>query len=180
MKFESDKPRRRSLRLPGYDYAQAGAYFVTICTQNRECLFGQIIDRGMQVNPYGMVVQSCWDDLPKHYRHVELDVFVIMPNHVHGIILLTNPKTATDVGAGLKPAPTQVGKHHALSEIIRAFKTFSSQRINQLRGLPGTPLWQRNYYEHVIRGEKELHNLRQYIANNPLQWALDRDNPAFL
>jgi REP element-mobilizing transposase RayT len=100
---------------------------------------------------------------------VELDTFVVMPNHVHGIIVLTEP-----AGAGLKPAPT---KKPPLSEIIRAFKTFSSRRINALRDMPGISTWQRNYYEHVIRDEDVLSRVREYIATNPLRWELDRENP---
>jgi len=166
MRFDPDKHHRRSIRLKGYDYSQAGAYFVTICTKARGCLFGEIIDGEMVLNPFGEVVQACWDDLPRHYPHVELDAFVIMPNHAHGIIMIS-------VGAGFKPAPT-----HGLPEIIRAFKTFSSRRINDLRDMSGVPLWQRNYYEHVIRNEESLNTIRRYIIENPLRWADDPENPA--
>jgi len=103
---------------------------------------------------------------------LELDVFVIMPNHIHGIIFLT------DVGAGLKPAPTVPAGHcHPLPEIVRGFKTFSSRKINELRNLSGTALWQRNYYEHVIRRDESLEKIREYIETNPLRWALDKENP---
>jgi REP element-mobilizing transposase RayT len=154
----------------------------------------------MQMTPYGVLVQACWHDLPHHYPHVRLDAFTVMPNHVHGIIILTGNTVEAGsqpvvgaglkpvvgaglkpvVGAGLKPAPTgpaPTGKRHGLPEIVRAFKTFSSRRINELRGTPGTPIWQRNYYEHIIRSEDELKRVREYIANNALQWALDRENP---
>jgi putative transposase len=100
-----------------------------------------------------------------------------MPNHFHGIIIITEGNM---VGAGLKPAPTleQHGKRHGLSEIVRAFKTFSARRINALRDNPGCPVWQRNYYEHVVRNDNDLANIRQYIAHNPLKWDLDENNPA--
>ena len=117
-------------------------------------------------------MRASWFDLPNHYAHVRLDAFVIMPNHVHGVIVLT------EVGAGLKPAPTVVAKRHGLPEIVRGFKTFSSRRINELRGTPGTPVWQRNYYEHVIRGEDELNRVREYIDSNPTGWLEDRYHPA--
>lgn len=161
------KQDRRSIRLKGYDYSQAGAYFVTVCAHNRECLFGDVLDGHMRLNDAGQSVQAAWDALPHYYPHVALDAGVVMPNHVHGIIIL--------VGAGLKPAPT--GIRHGLSEIVRALKTFSSRRINELRGTSGATVWQRNYFERVIRNDNEMHHLREYIVNNPAQWDLDRENP---
>jgi putative transposase len=111
-----------------------------------------------------------WNELPNHYPCVTCDTFVVMPNHIHGIIVVRD----TIVGAGLKPAPTR----HGLPEIIRGFKTFSARRINDLRESPGIPIWQRNYYEHIIRNEEELARIREYTANNPLQWENDRENPS--
>ena len=170
--------RRKSIRLKGWDYSEPGAYFVTICTHNRQPLFGQVVDGEMVLNEYGQIVREAWFDLPNHYAHVELDAFVVMPNHVHAIIVLT----ADPVGAGLKPAPTPAAPtpaptRHPLSEIVRALKTFSARRINALRGTPGVPVWQRNYYEHIIRTERALNAIRRYIAENPLRWYLDRYNP---
>ncbi len=174
---------RRSIRLDGYNYAEAGAYFVTICTEDHLCLFGSIEDRMMQLNALGRVVEQTWCDLPTHYPHVELDVFMVMPNHVHMIVILTAPGTL--VGAGFKPALTGVPaqasdapKRHGLGEIIRAFKTFSSRQINKCRETPGASLWQRDYYEHIIRHERALSHIRRYIVENPLRWAHDRENPA--
>ncbi len=168
MSEEEIKPRRKSIRLQEYDYSQPGVYFVTICTQNRECLFGNIGDEKMILNEYGRIVLSCWNDLPNHYSHVRLDAFQIMPNHGHGIIFI--------VGAGLKPAPTPT-KRHGLPEIVRAFKTFSARRINESRRTPGESIWQRNYYDRIIRDEDELNRIREYIIYNPLKWDLDHDNP---
>ena len=129
------------------------------------------------MNFYGLIVSRCWFDLPKHYPQMNLDEFVVMPNHVHGIINLTeaiNP----DVGAGLKPALTTLETQgHGLPEIVRGFKTFSSRRINQLRSTPGNAVWQRNYYDHVIRDEASLHRIREYIVGNPPKWAEDPENP---
>ncbi len=165
--------RRRSIRLKGYDYSQAGAYSITVCTQYRACLFGEIVNGEMRHNDAGRMVHSVWDELPLHYSHVDLDAFVVMPNHVHGIIILTD---TAGVGAGLKPAPA--AKRHGLPEIIRALKTFSARRINESRNAPGTPIWQRNYYEHIIRNDDALNRIRQYIADNPANWETDENNPA--
>jgi REP element-mobilizing transposase RayT len=177
MTFDPEIHHRRSIRLQHYDYAQAGAYFVTVCVQNRACLFGTISEGQMRSNDHGKIVNECWNDLPNHYGHVILDVFEVMPNHVHGIIILSD----NTVGAGLKPAPTckpaPTIKHHGLPEIIRAFKTFSSRRINQVRNTRGMPVWQRNYYEHVIRNEDDLNKVREYIITNPAGWDKDEENP---
>jgi len=156
---------RRSIRLKGYDYGQAGAYFVTIVTRDRECLFGDVVDGKMLLSNAGQMVQTVWENLPNHYANVTLDEFVVMPNHVHSVIFLTDNN---GVGAGLKPAPTTDTKRHPLSEIVRAFKTFSARHINEQRTMTGVPVWQRNYYEHIIRDESTLHRIREYIVNNPL------------
>ncbi len=165
------KRQRKSIRLKDYDYSQAGAYFVTSCVKERECLFGQIVDENMILNEYGKIVLSCWNDLPNHYSHVRLDAFQIMPNHVHGIVFI--------VGAGLKPAPTSgpTTKRHGLPEIVRAFKTFSARGINESRRTPGEPIWQRNYFDRIIRDENELNRILEYIIYNPLKWEEDKDNP---
>ena len=185
------RPRRRSIRLHGYDYAQAGAYFITIVTKDRSCLFGNVVVSGeMRLNGLGTMVQTVWEELPGHYLSVQCGAFVVMPNHIHGIITLADNGASgkSDVGAGLKPARgVAVGPNSAraglkpaptLSEVVRAFKTFSARRVNEIRNTAGLPLWQRNYYEHVVRTEDELHRIREYIANNPLQWELDRENPS--
>ena len=142
------RTQRRSLRLPGYDYSQKGAYFLTICVKGRASLFGDIVNGKMDLNENGNLVIKTWSMLPVHYVHVGLDAFVVMPNHVHGILLIVEAGVQP-VGAGLKPAPTK-----PLSEVVRAFKTFSSRSINLGRGAPGQPVWQRGYYEHVIRNEE--------------------------
>ncbi|GIV83933.1 MAG: hypothetical protein KatS3mg052_0940 [Candidatus Roseilinea sp.] len=166
------RPNRRSIRLKGYDYSQAGAYFITICTKDRACLFGEVVNGEMRLNALGQIVHGVWNNLPNHYAGVEMDAFVVMPNHVHGIVVI--------VGAGFKPAPTTTTAptttRHGLPEIVRQFKTFSARRINEMRGTPGVSVWQRNYYEHIIRNEESLHRIREYIANNPLKWELDREN----
>lgn len=188
MTCDPAKPERRSIRLPGYDYAQAGAYFITICTQHRACLFGGVVDGKMRLNPFGRIVEWTWRDLPNHVANIQLDALVVMPNHVHGIIVITPDNVGVglglglDVGAGSEPAPTakppqQTPKRHALPEIIRQLKTFSARRINQQRGTPGVPVWQRNYYEHIIRNDDSLNRIREYITENPARWAVDGENP---
>jgi len=169
----NQKPRvRRLTRLRDYDYSRPGGYFITLCTTNRSCLFGVVDNDTVILNQYGEIIRISWLALPEHYHNAELDVFVVMPNHIHGIIFLT------DVGAGLKPAPTVPAFHcHPLPEIVRGFKTFSSRKINELRNVSGTALWQRNYYEHVIRRDESLEKIREYIQTNPLRWALDKENP---
>lgn len=155
MKFDPKIHHRRSIRLQGYDYSQAGAYYVTIVVQGRECLLGEIVNGEMKLSHFGKIVQYVLFDLPKHYPHVELDSFCIMPNHLHIIIVLKH-----DV----------LVKRHPLSEIIRAFKSFSAKRINLLRKTSGIPVWQRNYYEHIIRDEKDYETKRNYILMNLQNW----------
>ncbi|MCH8989105.1 MAG: transposase [Chloroflexi bacterium] len=178
MTFDPEKHARGSIRLPRYDYTQPGAYFITICAADRRCIFGEIIDGTMRLNRNGLIAAAQWAGLPKHYSNAMLDEFVLMPNHVHGIICLTDGQHSS-VGAGFKPALTspQSKPRHRLPEIIRGFKTFSSRSINQLRGTAGAPVWQRNYYEHVVRGEDDLDHIRRYIIENPLKWAEDPENP---
>lgn len=133
-------------------------------------MFGEIKNGEMILNEYGQIVYDCWFDLLSHYHNIELDFFVIMPNHFHCIVMIV------DVGlkpTSTKPSPTDVvknKKNHALPEIIRALKTFSAKKINDLRDTKGVKVWQRNYYEHIIRNEKSLNKIREYIVNNPNNW----------
>ena len=175
MIYGPQKHRRRSIRLPGYDYSLPGAYFVTACIRKGEPLLGKITNGVMAMNPFGQVVRQTWDQLPNHYGHIRLDCFAVMPNHVPGIIFVVDTNTG---GAGLKPVPTdKATDRHAISEIIRGFKTFSARRRNQLRRTPGQSVWQRNYFEHVVRDESARNRIREYILRNPSNWARDRENP---
>jgi REP element-mobilizing transposase RayT len=164
---------RRSIRLKGFDYGTPGAYFVTICAHNRACVFGEVVDDVVRLNDPGNIVAASWADLPTHYPHVRLDAFVVMPNHVHGILLLTE---GGGVGAGFKPAPTRTNRH-PLSEVVRGFKSFSARRVNGIRNTPGAPVWQRNYYENIIRSQSSLDRIRRYIIGNPAEWSFDPENP---
>jgi REP element-mobilizing transposase RayT len=197
-KFDPQRHHRRSIRLKGYDYAQPGAYFVTICTQDRACLFGEIVDGKMVLNVLGRVAATHWERIPRRTTHVELGTWVVMPNHVHGIITITDDDgrgealparsgSATDVmhsdmdgstkHRGSNASPLQPG---SLGAIIGNYKSITTRRINKMRHTPGERVWQRNYYERVIRNQRELEAIRQYIADNPLQWDLDHDNPTHL
>lgn len=167
-------PDRHSSRLKGFDYTQAGGYFVTICTSGWVHLFGEIKNSEMVINDLGHIVQQTWQTLPDHYDGIELDEYVVMPNHFHGIVFINGVvMTKTNlVGAGLKPAPTK--KIHGLPELIRAFKTFSAREINQIRGNPGFPVWQRGYHDRIIRNNKELDRVREYIRTNPVNFGDDK------
>jgi len=196
MPYDPEKHHRRSIRLPGYDYAQPGAYFVTICTKDRLCLFGEVVDGEMRLNNIGRVVKEGWFRSADIRQEVQLfpDEFVVMPNHVHGIIWIINDDD--DVGATRRVAPTRWVAHRvgatrrvaptdpprgpasgSIGAIIGQFKSITTKRINALRDMPGAPVWQRNYYEHIIRDERSLHRIREYIATNSLRWHLDRENP---
>lgn len=172
--YDPDRHHRRSIRLRGYDYTMAGVYFVTICVQGRQCLFGDVTDGVMQWNDAGRIVADTWQWLADQYPHVELDEWVVMPNHLHGIIVITDGRGGSCKG-GSRTAPTA---RKPLGRIIGAFKTVSTKHINIMRATTGCPVWQRNYYEHIIRDEKSLSRIRDYIANNSRQWPFDHDNPA--
>jgi putative transposase len=264
MKYNPKIHHRRSIRLPNYDYSREGAYFITICTHHRDPLFGEIVHGEMQLSNLGKIARWHWQNLIKHYSYLQLDEFIIMPDHLHGILILDGTgcgaidgRSSPVVGAGLcdmsrgidrlsskpaptggyvgnpessddaifdkpaptggcvgnpessddaifdkpvptggyvgnpessddaifdKPAPTGgyvgnpessdvgtlfAGQRKGIPEIIRGYKTFSARQINRARRGAKIPVWQRNYYERIIRDERELHNVRQYIINNP-------------
>lgn len=159
-------PNRKPNRLKTFDYSQTGYYFVTICTQDRVCCFGDIINGEMILNKVGMVVEQQWLWLKQNFPYVKLDVFQIMPNHFHGILIIE------PVGNGLDRS---LQKQLPLSNIIGAFKTTSSKLIHQSEFLNFS--WQKSFYDHVIRKDKSLDKIREYIKNNPKQWELDEENP---
>ena len=214
---------RRSIRLKGYDYSQAGAYFITIVTQDRIHLFGEVVNGKMQLNAAGRMILAEWEALLQRFPTVELDAFVVMPNHVHGIIIIVGTDkvaadvgadvdagggadvdagggadVVADVGAGLVPALVPGATTHGattngptvgatlvvaptVGDIVGAFKSITTvlyTREVKRSGWPPFPgrLWQRNYYEHIIRNDESLNRIRQYIADNPARWALDREN----
>ncbi len=171
---------RRSIRLQGYDYSQPGEYFVTVCTHNKGCLFGDIIEGQMRLKAAGQMVHATWYELPQCYPMAEVDAFIVMPNHVHGVIRIVGAAAARQhVGAGLAPPKARGAASSAptLGDIVRGFESISAIAVNRRVERVGQALWQRNYYEHIIRTEEELNNIREYILTNPLRWHSDRDNP---
>ena len=216
-------PRRRSIRLRDYDYAEPGAYFVTICTQDRQCLFGETVGGEMAMSTYGRVVAAYWQAIPSHLPRVELDEWVVMPNHLHGILVIVDhadethgmprgrgeafPESMTCRGEAFpqsgtielatseaeSPIALQGDSRNAsplqrpttpagptpgsLGAIVGNFKSVTTRRVNRMRHSPGARVWQRNYYEHIIRDEDTLRRVREYILNNPARWDEDRENP---
>jgi putative transposase len=195
MAFNRTGGHRRSIRLPGYDYTQQGAYFVTLCTHGGECLFDDPVLR--------RVVETVWQELPRHFPQLSLDAWVVMPNHFHGILILSDARDvvgamhssadlsqrqashqaevlswAEGPGRNASPLPIPSGAARgSLGAIIGNFKSMTARRINQIRKMPGTAVWQRNYYEHIIRTEGTLNAIRKYIIDNPARWRLDKYNP---
>ena len=170
-------PRRKLIRLQGYDYAQPGTYFVTICTHLNQCLFGDVVDDGLLLSEYGHIAREEWLRAALIRPRVTLDAFVVMPNHLHGIITLSDTSA---VNAGTQQRAPTVGQFgqptpDSIPTIVRGFKASVTYRINTARSTPGLPVWQRGFYEEVIRNDKALALVREYIANNPLRWSIDRE-----
>ncbi|MGI0487253.1 transposase [Pantanalinema rosaneae CENA516] len=224
MKYNPDNHHRRSIRLKGYDYSSPGAYFITICTHQRQCLFGEIVDGEMRLNRLGQIARSQWLKIPHHHTQVELDAWVIMPNHIHGILILNNPgrgaalgqnledptdssnPNATPNSAGNQPKSVYPRSHEGVAfgrkplslptnglpnaaplpprlgagtvgAIVLNFKSVTTRSLNRIQRSPGNSIWQRNYYEHIVRSEESLQQIRQYIQNNPLSWQQEQLHP---
>jgi len=199
---------RRTVRLPAYDYSSDGAYFITICAQNRMCLFGDVIDGEMALNQYGKIVEQELLRTPEIRKEVSLDVWMIMPNHIHAIVIING---SGDVGAHghapLRGCADENGAHgraprrgcadengahgraplrnqrlyrkpKSLASLIAGFKSAVTTRINGMRDTPGQPVWQRNYWEHIIRNDNTHETIRRYVLENPRHWASDEENPS--
>lgn len=200
MTYNPEIHHRQSIRLKGYDYSQTGAYFVTVCTKDHVCLFGDVEQREMKLNDAGNMVKTWWLSIPDKYRHVELDECMIMPNHFYGIIkivvgadqcvcpdvcLCNDPDVPENSNETRKKGENgDMGEHigSPLPRIIQWFKTMTTnayiKKVHEKLWPPfNGKLWQRNYYEHIIRDEKELNQIREYIVNNPMKWELDTENP---
>lgn len=183
MLFREGRHQRKSVRIKEYDYTQAGAYFVTIVTYQRDSLFGDIDDGEMTLNAFGAIADECWRAIPDHFPFVELGAYVIMPNHVHGIIIIHEPVGARHgesmtVGAThASPLPKQPRgpAPRSLGAIVGSFKSAVTRRIGREHNATG--IWQRNYYEHIIRDEKDLQRITDYIEANPSRWDEDDENP---
>ncbi len=159
---------RRSVRLEGYDYTQPGAYFVTIVTFHRASIFGEVVGGEMRLNKFGVIVAQTLVWLSEQYPYVRVEPYIVMPNHFHGILQII--ELDDDRRGGSRPAPILIKN---LGQIIGAFKTVSAKKINLIRHTTGSSVWQRNYYEHIIRNELELNNITQYILSNPDTWLQD-------
>lgn len=182
-------PNRQSIRLEKYDYTKQGSYFVTICTQNREHLFGEITSNNIKLNDAGKMVLSVWNEIPEFYNKIQIDEFIIMPNHIHGIIQITDT-----VGAGPCACPNICGQPQgggqpqgvaptvlSLPDVVHRFKTMTTKKytdgVKQNDWIPfPRKLWQRNYWEHIVRNENELNQIRDYIRHNPQKWEMDKLN----
>ncbi len=174
MTYDPDRHHRHSIRLQGYDYSHEGVYFVTLCTLNCECLFGKVVGQDVTLNQYGEMVQEAWQNTETIRPNVSLDAFVVMPNHLHGIIVLVGATRRVALPNSNPPKGPLPG---SIGAIIGQFKSTTTKQANRVRGVEGPSLWQRNYYEHVIRNERALNKVREYIENNPLRWAEDQENP---
>ncbi len=163
MPFDPSIHHRQSIRLKNYDYSSPGGYFVTVVAYQRECLLGEILNCQVVLSKYGKVVKAAWMNLPRHFNDVHLDHGVIMPNHIHGILLF-----------GLHE--NDVKNRPGLARVIEWFKFYSSKQINNARQSRGANVWQRNYYEHVIRDENDWQIIRDYIDLNPTRWDEDEEN----
>jgi len=156
--------RRNSLRLFGYDYAQEGAYFITICTYKKMPIFGAVKNRDVELNQSGIIAKDQWLYLPEIFDHIVLDDFIIMPDHMHGIIIKTSGEIQTDLNEKKISHATS-----SISRIVGAFKTLSAKKINLIYNNPGNIIWQRSFYDRIIRNETELLSIRKYIQENPFQ-----------
>lgn len=182
---------RRSIRLKDYDYTQPGGYFITLLAWQRECLFGQIVEGEMRLNPIGKVLEYYWKTLSAHFS-VEIDEWVIMPNHFHAVLIIVDDGvrakqpgkniSAEDIRSSGRFALTEIKRPNgtvpgSLGAIIQNFKSNTTREINRQRQTPGLPVWHRNYYEHILRNDAELAQVRRYIRDNPRRWAEDEENP---
>ena len=187
MRYDSEKHHRRSIRLAGHNYSRAGWYYVTVCTHDKCCLLGTVTNGQMILNEYGKIVNECWWKISAKFIHAKLDKYIIMPNHFHGIIQITNNSRGTATLKAKKGTakakegtacrgPTFGGSvAGSLSTIVGSFKSAVTKRINQIRRTPGGKLWQRNYYEHIIRDYDDYNHIRNYIVNNPANWDKDEN-----
>ncbi len=169
----TDHPNRKPTRLAGFNYAQVGAYFITLVTQNRQHLFGEVIDSEFKANSIGEIVKSEWEHTGNIRSEVELDYSCVMPNHFHAIVFFKR-NDLTNVIQEISQ-PEFIRRPRSLGSLVAGFKSSVTTKVNQFRGTPGSPVWQRSYYDHIIRDETDLNRIREYIVNNPMKWDLDKE-----
>ena len=174
-RYNPGRYRRRSIRLRDYNYSSAGAYFLTLCAYNREMLFGEMSEGEMTLHCAGRIVADEWRRSAKVRAEIELDEWIVMPNHLHGIVIITGG--GLGMRRGDRPVAPTGPKPKSIGALIAGFKSATTKRINAMRGTPGSLVWQRGYYDHVVRGEAPLKRIRQYIRENPLRWDEDPENP---
>jgi len=174
---QPSNPQRRPSRLREYDYSAPGAYFVTLCTQKRQCTFGEVEGGRMDLNAAGQSVREVWEQLPARYPGVETDAFVVMPNHLHGLLMVT-VGAIHELPLREKPdtPPNVERRNMLLPKVTGFFKMNSAKLVNRIRQTPGQPVWQRGYYEHVVRRTDRMDRIQAYILHNPLLWELDQEN----
>jgi len=183
MTYDPVVHHRRSIRLKDYEYTTAGWYFVTIVAQDRACLFGEVVDAEMRLNDAGEMVAKIWSEIPTFYPGVGIDSFVVMPNHLHGIIVLLEEQRTASVEADplCLPSSEPPAKPLSLGDVVRRFKSMTTREYgNGVRQSAWPPfnqrLWQRNYFEHVVRDERDADHLQDYVIDNPANWAFDVEN----
>jgi REP element-mobilizing transposase RayT len=164
---------RRSIRLPGYHYAETGAYFLTICAYRKECVFGRVRDNGVELTRMGEMVAECWAELPQHFPHVEIPVHVVMPNHFHGIVVLHKGRNRNRDRAEAFQKPMA----GSVATLVRCLKAEVTRRANRAGRELGHPVWKRNYFERVLRDGQEYSAASRYTAENPMRWEFDEENP---
>jgi REP element-mobilizing transposase RayT len=181
---------RHSTRLFAFDYSSPGAYFLTICARGRECLLGEVVDGEVRLSAIGEMVTAAWLETESVRPNVSLDAFVVMPNHVHAIVVIetayrgvsqcavTEPVRHVPAETAISVSASACSPSQTVGAIVRGFKGAVTKRVNEYRGTPGEPLWQRNYYDHVIRTDADLERIRRYIDDTPARWADDEENPA--
>jgi REP element-mobilizing transposase RayT len=173
-----DKGSRKSVRLKEFDYSWSGYYFVTMVSYKRKNCFGKITDDVPHLNRVGKIVEDCWNEIPSHFPYLETDVYAVMPNHFHGIIIIQDVVCASHVGAQhAAPLPENKNvKPQPLWVIVRSFKSAVTKRVHDLGLLSQEKIWQRGYYEHIIRDEQDYQKIYEYIEANPINWSLDEEN----
>lgn len=183
VQYDPSTHHRRSTRLPQYDYALCGAYFVTICTRNREWLFGRVTDGTMQMSTYGEIAEEEWQRSALIRAELHLEEFIVMPDHIHGIVIIESIPNQDEKRDEKRVLMARKGAYHAplrtprsLATFVGAYKASVTRRIAALRGTDAVSVWQRNYFEHVIRNDDDLNRIREYIQTNPMRWASKRDN----
>jgi REP element-mobilizing transposase RayT len=190
MNYDPKKHHRRSIRLRGHDYSGGGAYFITICAQDKKCLFGRVAEGEMVLNEAGQSIQRVWEDLPHRFPTVVLDAFQLMPNHLHGILVIPGAglesALASATGAPIvQPGPKAAGtasqgtasRTPTMGGVVGAFKSIATIEVNRIQSCVGRRLLQENFYEHIIRSVDSLEKIRGYIRQNPVRWCEDPENP---